>query len=358
MKKLCFLIGNINHSGGTERVTTLIANALSSHENYEIHILSLCKGDAPFFYQDNQIINSYLFDFKVSMKRSFLQAIIKIRSYLTSNKIDTLVVVDSISCIFTVPACIGLNINHICWEHFNFNVNLGVRYRNIGRKWAARYCDYVVTLTKRDKELWEHGLKNINAKIVAISNPTPYENIENIPSLEHKTILTMGRLTYQKGFDILIEAWAHLCTKNNDWTLRIVGNGDDEEKLKTQAQNLGILNRIDFLPATKNVEKYYKTSSFYCMSSRFEGLPMVLLEAQSFGLPLVAFDCDTGPSEIIQNEMNGYLVEPLNVQELSNKLLSACNMPLGDYKRMIDLSRISSEKFYLKNILNQWFDII
>lgn len=358
MKKICFLIGNIDHSGGTERVTTLIANALSNHENHQVHILSLSGGSAPFFQQESKVVNSHLFDCKVSMKRNFLQAVIRIRSYLTSNKIDTLIVVDSISCIFTVPACIGLSINHICWEHFNFNVNLGVKYRDIGRKWAAKYCDHVVTLTKRDKELWEDGLKKINAKIVAIANPTPYENIIDIPSLECKTVLAMGRLTHQKGFDLLIEAWAQVCKQNNDWVLRIVGNGEDEKALKNQVQQLGIINRIDFSPATKNVEEFYKTSSFYCMSSRFEGLPMVLLEAQSFGLPLLAFNCDTGPSEIIDDEMNGYLVEPLNVQELSNKLLYLCNMPLDNYKKMVELSKLNSQKFYLKRVLNHWFDII
>ncbi|MFW2105524.1 glycosyltransferase family 4 protein [Acinetobacter guillouiae] len=358
MKKICFLIGDINHSGGTERVTTLIANALSNHENYLIHILSLSGGNTPFFQQESQVINSHLFDFKVSMKRNFLHAIARIRSYLISNHIDTLVVVDSISCMFTVPACIGLNIKHICWEHFNFNVNLGVKYRNIGRKWAAKHCDYVVTLTKRDKELWEQSLKKRNAKIVAIANPTPYENIKHTPSLGYKSFLALGRLNYQKGFDLLIEAWAQACEQNNDWTLRIVGSGEDEKALKDQAQHLGVADRIDFVPATKNIEKYYKTSSFYCMSSRFEGLPMVLLEAQSFGLPLVAFDCDTGPSDIIENEMNGYLVEPLNVQELSNILVSVCSIPLDDYKKMVYLSKVNSEKFYLEKILNDWLEII
>lgn len=358
MKKICFLIGDINHSGGTERVTTLIANALSNYENHQIYILSLNGGDAPFFHQESQIVNSHLFDFKVSMKRNFLQAIVKIRSYLTANKIDTLIVVDSISCIFTVPACIGLNINHICWEHFNFNVNLGVKYRNIGRKWAAKYCDYVVTLTKRDKELWEQGLKKINAKVVAIANPTPYENIEHTPSLEHKTVLAMGRLTFQKGFDLLIEAWAQVCKQNNDWILQIIGSGEDEKALKDQAQHLDIMDRIDFVPVTRNVEQYFRASSVFCLSSRFEGFGMVLIEAQSFGLPIVSFDCNTGPSDIIENELNGYLVEPLNVQELANKLLSVCNMPLDNYNEMVYLSRINSKNFYLKRILNHWLDII
>ncbi|MCU4435051.1 glycosyltransferase family 4 protein [Acinetobacter bereziniae] len=358
MKRICFLIGNIDHSGGTERVTTLIANALSNYKNCQIHILSLHGGGLPFFEQDKKMINHHLFDFKVSMKKNFLQAIRKIRSYIIYNKIDTLIVVDSISCIFTVPACIGLKVNHICWEHFNFNVNLGIKYRDIGRKWAAKYCDYVVTLTKRDKELWEQGLKKIKAKIIPIPNPTPYENMQNTPSLEFKTILSLGRLTHQKGFDFLIDAWAQVCKHNNDWTLRIVGSGEDEKALKDQAQYLGIADRIEFLPATKDVGEYYKTSSFYCMSSRFEGLPMVLLEAQSFSLPLISFNCNTGPSDIIENGKNGYLVESENVEELADRLLYVTKMDLDKYQKMVNLSKLNSYKFYLDNILNHWIDII
>jgi len=357
MKKICFLIGNLNHSGGTERVTTMIANALV-HEKYDISILSLIDGSQPFFELNPSIKYYSLYPRKISMKRNFLGAVWKIRKFVTTNNIDTFIVVDSISCIFSVPALWGLKIKHVCWEHFNFNVNLGIKYRDIGRKWAAKYCDYVVTLTKRDKELWQKALKKINAKVLAIANPTPYEDVIHTPSLEHKTVLAIGRLTYQKGFDLLIEAWSLVCRERNNGILRIVGSGEDEIVLKAQASRLGIMNRIDFVPTTKNVVQYYKTSSFYCLSSRFEGLPMVLLEAQSYGLPIVAFDCDTGPSDLIINQQNGFLVESENIYALAEKLIFALRMTDEEYRCFSNNAIFNSQKFSVNNLIEKWRAIL
>lgn len=357
MKKICFLIGNIDHSGGTERVTNLIANDLSK-KGYKIYILSLFGNENPFFKLDENIRVYSLYSKKISLKKNLLQTIWKIRSFSTENELDTLIVVDSISCVFTIPALFGLKIKHICWEHFNFNVDLGVSFRRLGRKLAAKYCDYIVTLTNRDKELWMHRLSNIKAGIVPIPNPTPYENTENLPNLESKIILAVGRLTHQKGFDFLIDAWAKVCKTNSDWILRIIGDGEDEKKLKQQAKNLGIYNRIEFIAATKNINKYYETASFYCMSSRFEGLPMVLLEAQAFGLPIVAFDCDTGPSEIITNNINGYLCNQNNCEDLTSALNKMMNISEEKFKNMCLNAKFNSDSFTLDKIIEKWTNII
>lgn len=357
MKNICFLIGNLNNSGGTERVTSLIANELSK-SGYNISILSLNYGSEPFFLLNSTIETHSLYQRKISFKRNLLGTIFKIRSFVKRKDIDTLVVVDSISCVFTVPALYGLKINHICWEHFNFNVDLGIVYRRIGRKLAARYCDYIVTLTSRDKELWENGLENIRAKIVSIANPTPYENVKCTPSLEFKTILAMGRLTYQKGFDILIDAWSKVKIENSDWTLRIVGSGEDEIALKSKAKILKISESIDFVPVTNNVEQYYRTSSFYCLSSRFEGFGMVMVEAQSFGLPVIAFNCEAGPSDIIKNGLNGYLVEEQNSDKLAISINNACKISDENYEKLVTQSKVMSERYYIKNVLNSWTRIL
>lgn len=357
MRKICFLIGNLNHSGGTERVTTLIANALAE-KKYQVSILSLADGKQPFFELVPSIKTYSLYTKKISFKKNFFGAVWRIRKFVTQHQIDTLVVVDSISCVFTVPALFGLKVKHICWEHFNFNVNLGVGFRDLGRKWAAKYCDYVVTLTKRDGELWHKGLKNINAQIIPISNPTPYENTGHTPSLEFKIILAVGRLTYQKGFDILIDAWFEVCKSNKDWTLRIVGSGEDEQKLKDQAKKLNIFDRIDFIPATKDVEPYYKTSSFYCMSSRFEGLPMVLLEAQAFGLPIISFDCDTGPSDLIENQKQGFLIETFNIDKFSEQITQMTLMSNDKYLNYVIQTQKKNQEYHRGNIIVKWLEII
>ncbi len=357
MKNICFLIGNLSNSGGTERVTSLIANELAKRNN-NISILSLTHGTVPFFELNNSIQTSSLYSKEVSFKKNFIGTIWKIRRFVQCHQIDTLIVVDSISCMFTVPALCGLKVNHICWEHFNFNVNLGVKSRDLGRKLAAKYCDYIVTLTKRDKELWEKNLRNINAKIIPIANPTPYENISHIPSIEFKTILSLGRLTYQKGFDLLIEAWAQVCHVNEDWVLRIIGSGEDEESLKEQASHLGVDDRIDFIATTSDVEHYYKTSSFYCLSSRFEGLPMVLLEAQAFGIPIIAFDCDTGPSEVVIHDINGWLVPSQNVENLRDTILKSISISSDTYDSLVKNSSFKSKMFMIDRIILEWKKII
>lgn len=354
-KKICFFIGDMSLSGGTERVTSLIANALDG-DGYQISILSLSGGKHSFFEMNQDIKLYSLFDQKVSMKRNFLSCCWKIRKFVQTQQIDTLIVVDSISCVFTVPALFGLDIRHICWEHFNFKVDLGVSFRRLGRKWAAKYCDYVVTLTARDKSLWEAGLNNVNAKIIPIANPTPYENIQHTPSLEHKIVLSLGRLTYQKGFDLLVEAWAKVCESNKDWTLRIVGSGEDEQQLKQQAKALEVDDRIQFLPATKDVDHHYRTSSFYCMSSRFEGLPMVLLEAQAYGLPVISMDCDTGPAEVIVNGQNGFLVD--TVEQLAACIAETIEIDEQQYDQMVQSSKDNVLRFHLKNIKHFWKDIL
>lgn len=357
MKNICFLIGDINHSGGTERVTTLIANTLDE-SHHKIFLLSLSNGDSPFFELNKDISVQSLFKEKVSMKKHFLQCISRIRTFLIKNKIDTLIVVDSISCVFTVPACIGIKLNHICWEHFNLKVNLGSSFRTLGRWMAARWCDKIVTLTQRDKSFWDEKFElESTKKVIAIPNPSPYSLQNNIPKLSNKTILCVGRLTYQKGFDLLIEAWSRVAPELNDWKILIVGSGEDEQLLKSMVCQKNVSDSILFLGQQKNMDKFYRQASFFCMSSRFEGLPMVLLEAQSYGLPIVSFDCDTGPAEIINHSSNGYLVECFNIDKF-NGYLNKIIVENEKFEKMVNNSQDNIKKFQINGISGIWNKLI
>lgn len=357
MKNICFLISSINQAGGTERVTSLVANELSKG-NYKISILSLSNGGKSFFKLEKSIQLFSLYPETISMKKNYFGVILRIRKFVKQQHIDTLVVVDSISCIFTIPALLGVKINHISWEHFNFLNNNGKKLRDIARKWAVKYCNYVVTLTNKDKKMWEKNLSHIYAKIVTIPNPTPYENISYMPNLDCKTVLALGRLVHVKGYDLLLQAWALVCQKNDDWLLKIVGSGEEELLLKQQAQDLGVEQRVKFISQTQNVAEFYKLSAFFCLSSRFEGLPMVLLEAQAYGLPMIAFDCDTGPSDIIEHGKNGFLVESQNIEQLAQYLLEAINMDSKSYQLMSKNSKLNSNNFEIDNISKKWQEIL
>lgn len=356
MKKICFLIGSLDNSGGTERVTTLIANELS-RRLYDISILSIVGGENPFFTINHDISVRSIYKEKISFKSNYLDLVFKIRKYLKGNKIETLIVVDSISCVFTIPAVIGLKIKHICWEHFNFNVNLGVKYRDIGRKWAARYCDYVVTLTARDKELWGKGLKIINAKLISIPNPSPYSIQQSQPSIGNKTILCVGRLTHIKGFDLMIKAWARVHNRLEGWKVVFVGTGEDESMLKDMVINYSLSNSIVFVGQQENMGNFYKEASFVCMSSRSEGLPMVLLEAQSYRLPIVSFDCDTGPAELVNSD-NGILVPNGNIDKLAEAIFEMANFDKDLYQKTSNNSALSASFFNLEKICCKWEKVL
>lgn len=357
MKKICFSIGNLNHSSGTERVTSLIANSLSE-KDFRIYILSLWGGDKPFFSLNTLVKTDSLFSKRISMKINYISAVLKIEKFVEKNNINTLIFVDSISCVFTILALLGLKTNHICWEHFNFNSNSDVRLRDVGRRWAAKYCDYIFTLTQRDKELWENGLKNIHAKIIAIVNPSPFFDIEHTSSINNKIVLAVGRLTEQKGFDLLIDAWKLVCNQKKDWILFIVGNSEDENILKQKVKDYQLEKFIKFIPTTQDVIYYYKKALIYCMSSRNEGFPMVLLDAQTHNLPIIAFDYDTGPSDIIEHGKNGLLVELLNIKALSFSLLKMMNLKQSEYDIYIKESNVRFGRFDIENVLLKWMKII
>lgn len=362
---ICFLISSINNSGGTERVVSIIANNLVE-KGFNVSIISLIGGGVPFFDFNKKIKINYLYFFNPSFYRNFIDCSFKIRKFVKKDKVETLIVVDSIQCLFSTVALYGLDVKHICWEHFNFTVNdngknifgYKLKFRKIARLLAANNCDKIITLTEKDKLLWQKGLANIKAEINAIPNPSPYENVASFPKFRNKTAIALGRLTYQKSFDLLVEAWAKVYKIHPDWSLQIIGSGEDELKLKEQVKLLGIEKSVQFIPVTQNVVQYYEQASLYCMSSRFEGLPMVLLEAQAFGLPVVSFDCNTGPSDLIQPGENGYLVPCFDTTLFAQAIMQVIELDDSSYRLMCEKAKAKNNEFYCDKIINKWIEVI
>lgn len=356
MKRICFFLGSANLSGGTERVATIIANGLAE-AGHNVSILSLSNGNNPFFDINPKISIHQIFCNKVSFKINYFIAIYRLRRFLKNNNIDVLIDVESMLALYAIPAVIGTGIRHICWEHFNYKYDLGKILRRIARHFAAIIADDVITLTKRDKDMWrDHTWAR--ADIHAISNPTPFDIPPNMPGENSKTILAIGRLTHQKGFDILLKAWSKsLPHIPHDWKLRIVGGGEDENILRELSSNLQINDRTNFYPPTNEISKHYSDASFYCLSSRFEGLPMVLIEAQAYGLPIIAFDCETGPREIIEHLYNGQLVECGNIEALSNAIVFYVSNEEVRREASVNAKR-KCYSFDKAIIVRQWLNLI
>jgi len=352
--KILILGGNFNNTGGTERVGSMLANGLSE-AGYEIVLASISGGDKPFFPVNKDIKIVSLFN---TLGRTLYRTpniIHKIRKLLKQESTDTLIVVETMSVLFTLPATLGLPVNHICWEHFNFNSDLGRKGRRVARQLAARYCDSVVTLTERDKEYWLKGTQH-KSQITAIANPCPFPIQEYAKEGNSKIVLAVGRLTYQKGFDLLLESWLEVNRLMPDWKLKIVGEGNDRTKLTEFIEKNKLTDSVDLVGNTDYVVQYYKQAEIFCLSSRFEGFPMVLLETLAFGLPVVSFDCDTGPAEVLED--TGSILVPQNdILLLASSLVDL--MKDGKKRKMIGLKgKEKAEIYQPDNIINQWVDLL
>jgi glycosyltransferase involved in cell wall biosynthesis len=355
IKKIIFFGGNLNNSGGTERVSSLIANGLA-RRGYQILIISNQCGDAPFFALDDSVRTVSIFQ---SAGRNILRThlmIARLRRLLVEEKPDVLISVESMLALFSVPATFGLPIRHICWEHFHFKNDLGMRGRRVARQLAALFCDDIVTLTDKDKLFWENGT-SLKAQIHAIPNPCPFAvQIALTSPHDSRLVLAMGRLVPQKGFDLLLKAWAKVITAEPTWRLRIVGSGSAEHHLKQLCNNFGLSNSVAFAPNTSDVESHYREAAIYCLSSRFEGFPMTLLEAIAFGVPIVSFDCDNGPAEILAGT-GAALVSPENIDALADNLLWFMRNPA--LRSVVgQAEKLRADIFQLDKVVDQWVELV
>ncbi|MEU7057773.1 glycosyltransferase family 4 protein [Streptomyces sp. NPDC046197] len=177
--------------------------------------------------------------------------------------------------------------------------------------------DRLLVLTQEDADRWVgEGMNNLGFM------PNPLPIVPDTPSARtEKVVASIGRLSHEKGVDMLLDAWAEAAPKQPGWTLRIYGRGESEAELRQQCAELGIEDSVDFAGQTEDVPGALRASSLFVQSSRGEGFPLVLLEAMACGLPCVAFDCAPGVREIVTHEEDGLLARPGNTSELARHLV-------------------------------------
>lgn len=352
--RVLFFIGSIEDSGGTERVCSVLASALSDTGRYHVGIVSLYKGNHPFFQVSAPIRLYSLFEQNHQFKFIYPVVVYRLRRVLAKYQPDILVVVESIGCLYSVLAVRGFKAKHIVWEHFNIDIDLGVKSRRLARVLAVRRADVVVTLTERDAAHWrEHFHPAV--PVIAIPNSLPYPCcVQSVYPQESRTVLAAGHLIHRKGFDLLIRAWNKVPANVRDgWRLRIVGAGEEEQTLKALVATLPLAGTVDFPGRSRNMAEEYRSAGLFVLSSRKEGFGMVLLEAMAFALPVVAFDCENGPAEIVVNGKTGLLVPPEDIDSLAE----AIGKMLNDASFRAECARHALERvndFAVDRVVKQW----
>lgn len=338
---------------GIERMTVELANLLIDEYEVESLLIDPFEPDQCPFPVDPRIkirsLNSSFAKSLLSIKGLNIYNIRLLRGVLKANKPDVLITVATPLVRISALAIVGLGIRHIAWEHFNLYA--GSKIGSLYKMLAPWFVDATVVLTKADAR----DYRTAHApRIYEIPNFTFFCKKE--PSkCERKILLAVGRHAPQKGFDLLIKAWAK--TKVDGWKLRIVGSGDDKPANMKLAKDLGVTDRIEFTEAIPNIAHEFQSASCFVLSSRFEGLVLVLIEAKMMGLPCISFDCPNSPREVIRDGVDGWLVSNGDTDALAECLslrLSNLNVlrEAGRSARLDAMERYSSEC-----VLSKWLSL-
>lgn len=370
--KIVYITDDLYSSGGMQRVLTMKANYLADVWGYDVTILLTEEKDLPLYYSLSQRVKVVNFDlnfYRMYNRSSLPVKFVKYRIYLRKYKklveqtltdlrpdITVSLLRKDINFINSIQDG-SRKVGEIHFDKSNYRVFRGpfpaFVCRFISRLWMKqlirqlKQLDQFVVLTNEDLANWTE-LNNA----ICIHNPVTFENMESVSECTNKVAIAIGRYTYQKGFDRLLQAWKEVARQHPDWLLQVYGNGDRQPYLDL-ADQLGVSDSCRLNPATNDIPTRLAESSLLVLSSRYEGMPMVLGEAMACGVPPVSFACPCGPRDIIEDGVDGLLVDNGDIEQLAEKINYLIEH--DDIRRkMGKQARQSIKRFQLENIMPEW----
>lgn len=342
------IINNGLGCGGIQKASSSMANSFSDR-GYDVVVVSLYKQDV--FFNINSNINFEEPNFNRSCRYLYVFKLIYfIRKTVIKYKPDTILAYGEWTNSFVVLATIFLGIPIYLSDRMSPQLNLG-KFQFVLKKIFYRLASGVIVQT----ELSKKNMRNYvpESKIAVIPNPVTPINKMSIDS--QNVIVSVGRLSKEKGFNYLIEAFSRL--NGNHWNLIIVGDGDEKNNLLSLVGKLDLCDRVKFVGAQSDLSYFLSVSKIFVLPSLSEGFPNALLEAMSVPLPCISSDCVAGPSDIIDNGVNGLLVEPGD----ASSLYEALNKLISDDKLRRYLSHNAfyvREKYNLSTISKSYLNFI
>lgn len=358
-KKVAFYFNSLLPSGGIERVTSNLVNNLF---NDDIEIEILVKDEARSFYPINPQVKIRSLNTNLSLlSRSRLKRILYVakscflmpfllRKAFAQNHYDVIVISHPLNLVEVLLSG-KVHLSQIIATEHGAPDGYNLIYKIIKAILYKRTPVYIVP-TKSDVEYY------LQRKFPAYYLPHLKTELNySKANLKSKQILNIGRLTSDKQQLLLLEIWKKLHIKYPDWKLKIIGAGELESEIKDFIISNNLLSSVTLIPPKSKIEEEYRDASIFCLTSKFEGFGMVLLESIGFGVPCVAFDCPSGPRDIIQDGETGFLVKPFDLKSFEQKLellmsdsaiLSSMSIKALDFSKSWDN----------QNIINIWQNII
>ncbi|GAA4274189.1 glycosyltransferase family 4 protein [Aquimarina gracilis] len=362
--RIVFIIDQVYLHGGIERVLSIKANYFASKPNYEVFIITSEQKDNPFCYEFDKKITFHDLKINYNRKKSYFHPtnlkklpkhIKRTKSIIKKINPNVVVVCSHSADTYFVPF-INKKIPKAKEFHYSKFIEIEKRKnpRSLFKKYFLKFADYVegkydrlIVLNPNEVEYYRTN------NTIIIPNPLTFYP-ENVSDVSSKVVISAGRIAPVKGYDILIDIWNKVSPKYPEWELHIYGDGEpvyiDELKKKVKDNNLQ--DTLIFQGSTDDIQNKMLHSSMYVMTSHNECFPLVLLEAQACGLPIVSFDCPHGPGNIINTD-NGILIPHYNNEVFADQLIKL----MGDNKKRKELgenARKNSYNYKIDNIMGRW----
>lgn len=350
--KICFVMATPFSLGGEQRAVTVISNILyeKGHDvtilctdrkydiNYKIYNLNknvkiefarkrklhekIIRKINIFLVKANKKIGIFKNSSKFLTKLIYDNTTVKmVEEIVNKNKYDVIVGIAGYFSLLVALLKCDKATKKVGWQHSSFDAyfrtkdryywNLQIMFENLLKR-----LDKYIVLTDIDKEKIDKEFK-INS--IVINNPKSFVSSE-ASSLSQNNLLAAGRFTYVKGFDLLIEAFSIFAKEDNKWNLTIVGEGEEKNNIIKLVKKYELQDRIKIEKFTDDIKKYMMNSSIYLLSSRWEGMPMVVLEAYEMGLPVISFDIDA-MKELTKNINTGIQVPKYDINQYAKAIL-------------------------------------
>ncbi len=359
-KRILIYFNSLKPSGGIERVIATLSGKLS--EKYAVTVL--VKDDAVSFYDlDPRVklisLESPLnFNMKSKVSRFFsaIKTIVNtnkvLRNFLRQHNFDYYYLAHPLN-VLEFALAKGVNNKNVILTEHGSQTAYNSFYKTIKRVLYPK-CKIYVVPTTADTEMYQKV--GFPAQYIPhFRSALPYQMTQR----ENNILLSIGRFTEVKQQSLLLNIWKDIITKHQvrQWKLLLVGQGELEGELKSFIAKHELSEYIEILPPIKNIETYYLRASAFVLTSSSEGFGMVLLEAISFGLPCVSFDCPSGPRDMIINNSNGYLVPLGDIDGFETALLNLIRDP-ALINTMGDNAFHFSEAWKDENVLKKWVEIL
>ncbi|MEZ0600935.1 glycosyltransferase family 4 protein [Paraburkholderia sp. IW21] len=364
MKILLFI--HCMHCGGAERTTANLANEWVA-QGAEVSVVTMESIDLDFYPLDSAVrrIALNVAGTAVGALPAIAANIARVRALrrvLRELKPDVVLGIMTTASILAILAARGLPCKVVATEHTHPPLLPLNRAWERMRRWLFRSADLVVALTYESKHWLEEHCDCTAVMVIPPPFTLPLPRLEplvmpdTVIRRDRRLLLAVGRLSYAKGFDYLIDAFSQIVSSVPEWDLAIVGEGIEHGALEKQVAENGLEDRV-FLPGRAgNVSDWYERADLYVLSSRFEGFSMTLVEAMACGVAAVSYDCDCGPRDIIRHGENGLLVKNVGDTQMLGAALKSLMLSDVERKRLALGAMAIKETLALGKAVSLWRD--